>query len=54
MTEYNNGGFIAGEPVLVRIDPDECLIRAEDVKAGRIRCGRAGHPTATSDCAAKR
>jgi hypothetical protein len=48
---YNDGGYIEGSSVPIRIHPDECLISLEDVRAGRLRCSRIGHPTATSDCA---
>jgi hypothetical protein len=47
---YAQGGYIPGNPVRVQLHPDECLIAAKDVYAGRLVCSRAGHPTATSDC----
>lgn len=47
---YGNGGYIPGSLVSTYISPDECIIRAADVKVMRLRCSRPGHPTATSDC----
>lgn len=53
MLEGWNGpsGFLKPGLTIVKVDPDECVIRGADVKAGRMVCGRRDHPTATSDCA---
>lgn len=38
---FDRGGYIAGPPVQVTIGIDECIMRADDVHAGRAVCWRA-------------
>lgn len=47
---FASGGYIGGSPVPIAIHPDECFITGADVRAGRLVCFRAGHPTPTTAC----
>ena len=53
MAELSQGGYVSGplhSGLTYAVIPDECILSADDVKAGRWVCSRPGHPTATSDC----
>lgn len=45
--EYANGGYIPGGPVVVRLDPDECIVNIKG------ECTRPDHPTPASAALAK-